>query len=425
MPSPDLLRKLGLLTSLYFSQGLPFGFFTQALPVLMRERGLSLTAIGLSSLLALPWAFKFLWAPLIDRYGTRRGWIVPLQMVSVLILIALSFAPTDVMPLLLTAVFLVNLVSATQDIATDGLAVDILVEKERGMANGLQVAGYRVGMIVGGGALLMVSASLGMRGIFLTMAAALAVATLPILLSKELPRDERLAKATKVDGDHAEGTRSPKSQAGFTEFLRRPEGTHILALLVLYKFGDALAQGMLRPFLSDLGMDLDELGAMLGTVGFASGLLGALVGGATIGRLGRKPALLLFGVMQALSIGAYALVAFLQPDSMTLLYVVSGAEHFAGGTATAALFTCMMDWSRREASATDYTIQASTVVIATGVATTLSGVIADAVGYAVHFGLSAAMGVIAVAAVVLLFPSAPQKPTQMAPETRTPTKEAP
>ena len=144
--------KLGLLGALYLSQGLPYGFFTQALPALLRTMGLSLPDIGLTSLLALPWALKFLWAPWVDRWqlpglGRRRSWILAIQMLTVLAMLGLGVVrPESQISLLMAAFLLTNLLAATQDIATDGLALDLLAPAERGLANGLQVAGYRAGI---------------------------------------------------------------------------------------------------------------------------------------------------------------------------------------------------------------------------------------------------------------------------------------
>jgi len=167
--------RLGLLMGLYFSQGLPFGFFVQSLPVLMREQNVSLESIGLTSLLAIPWALKCFWAPWIDRktsgrLGARRSWIIPLQMLSALLLFALAWAePSDSLSWILAGVFLINLLAATQDIATDALAVDILPHEERGLGNGIQVGAYRFGMILGGGVLLMWLDVLGWRWSFWLM----------------------------------------------------------------------------------------------------------------------------------------------------------------------------------------------------------------------------------------------------------------
>ncbi|MGK3960719.1 MFS transporter [Sorangium sp. So ce118] len=390
------LRRLGLLTSLYMCQGLPFGFFTQALPVLLRKQGISLEGIGLASLLALPWALKFLWAPLVDRFfsprlGRRRSWILPSQGLMILVLGLLSLrGPGEGLSWVLAAVLIVNLLSATQDIATDGLAVDMLAPGERGWANGIQVAGYRAGMIVGGGALLVLFDRLGWGLTFAFMALSIALLSVPTLLTREAggaPGSDRAASVAAIA----------------TSFWRRPHARQVLALLVVYKLGDAFAVGMLRPFLSDIGLSLSDIGWLVGTVGFVAGLLGALAGGALVLRLGRRSSLVGFAVLQAASVLGYAYVARAEPG-VPLLAALCALEHFAGGMATAALFTCMMDWTCRESAATDYTIQASTVVIATGVASAASGFSAGRLGYPLHFSLAAALAALSPVAALLLFP---------------------
>jgi MFS family permease len=387
--------KLGLLGSLYFSQGLPFGFFTQVVPVLLREKGVSLGAIGLSSLLALPWALKFLWAPAVDRYsipgmGRRRSWIVPLQLASVALLLVLALAGWTSMGVLMGASFLLNLIAATQDIATDGLAIDLLLPEERGFANGLQVAAYRVGMIASGGWLLLYyDEYLGSVGTYLLMAGMTAFATLPALAARE-PRQ------LKADG---------KPRGPHLHFLHRPGVSRLLLLIVTYKAGDALASGMFRPFLVDAGLDKEDIGRLVGIVGFASGLAGAFCGGALIHRLGRKTSLVVFGLLQAASVAGYAYLALGKP-SWTALNLLCAAEHFVGGMATVALFTCMMDWCSRRTSATDYTVQASAVVIATGIASTVAGFSAQALGYFAHFCLSAGLALAGLALVFRCFPTA-------------------
>ncbi|MGC4093875.1 MAG: MFS transporter [Polyangiaceae bacterium] len=164
-----------------------------------------------------------------------------------------------------------------------------------------------------------------------------------------------------------------------------------------YKFGDAFALSMLRPLLVDRGLSLAEIGALLGVYGFTAGLLGALLGGALVNRLGRVASLLWFGGLQALSVAGYALLAWGSLPGPAL-YGLTVLEHLAGGMATAALFTCMMDWCRAEHNASDYAVQASAVVIASAVAAAASGVSAHALGYGVHFLVSALLS-----ALVLVF----------------------
>lgn len=392
--------KLALLSSLYLSQGLPFGFFTQALPVLLRKQGLSLPAIGLAHLLALPWALKFLWAPPMDRYGSarlgrRRGYILPLQCLSAGLLLSLAL-PVDGLDtqVLLAAVLGVNLLAATQDVATDGLAVELLAPAERGWGNGVQVAAYRVGMIVGGGLMLAVFDAVGWRPTFLALGALLLAATVPIALYREPPSEP-----------------PPTQSLGLSWWLKRRGAGAWLTLLVVYKAGEALATGMLRTFLVDSGLTLTDIGWMLGGVGFTAGLVGALLGGGLVARLGRRRALLLFGVIQAGAVLLYAVVAR-GAATLPLLTAVCAVEHVASGMATAAVFTAMMDACRPDHAATDYTVQASLVVLATGGAAAVSGFSASALGYSAHFALSAALCVAGTLYAALTF----HPPRTLAPE---------
>jgi MFS family permease len=392
-------RKLVLLGSLYLAQGLPYGFFTQALPVLLRNEGLALPLIGLAHLLMLPWALKFLWAPLVDRVdapkrGRRRVVIVPLQIGCAIVLAGLALAApgflgrTPVWALAI-GVLLVNLCSATQDIATDGLAVETLAPNERGLGNGLQVGAYRVGMIIGGGAMLWVFGRAGWTVAFLAMAGTLLVATLPILAHRE-PATPR--------------TETPPGRL-LRDVIAQPGFTAWLVILVTYKTGEWFAKGMINAWLTDAGQTIDQLGVMLGGVGFTAGLAGALLGGALTVEMGRRRALIVFGILQALAIASVALGVI--APSVPMFYAVMIAEHLTSGMATAALFTAMMDFSRKSSAGTDYTVQASIVVIATGIATLLSGFSAHGLGYAGHFILSAVMSAIGTIAVVLYRPRSP------------------
>lgn len=378
-------RKLLLLLGLYFSQGLPYGFFTQALPTRLRQDGLSLQGVGLASLLAMPWAAKFLWAPLVDRWagsplGPRRGWILPLQLGAALLLAGLAaMNPRDHLGWLFAAVVATNLLAATQDIAADALAVDLLTVRERGLGNGVQVAGYRAGMIIGGGALLMAFDVLGWSGTFLAMAALVAAASVPIALYQEPHRPQTASE--NVSYVHA-----------LLAFLRRPGNRPWLATLLLFKAGEAAETAMLRPFLVDRGLGLADIGWLLGTVGFSAGLVGALLGGWLAGALGRRRALVLCGLAQALGLSVWIAPAFGHFGGGDLAWLVA-TEHITSGMATAALFTAMMDRSHSASAASDYTLQASVVVIGTGAAAALSGFGANALGYGGLFAICAVVAV--------------------------------
>ncbi|MEB3197994.1 MAG: MFS transporter [Candidatus Sericytochromatia bacterium] len=377
--------KLGLLTSLYFSQGLPFGFFSQALPVILRQREVDLAAIGLSHLLALPWALKFLWAPAMDRLTSRRRpilWLQGLTAVTALVLAMLD--PSHGLAILIGAVLISNLLAATQDVATDGLAIALLTPQERGLGNGIQVAGYRLGMIVGGGLLLMVADTIGWRGLFWSMGALLLLATIPVWRLHEPPRTPP--------------QQSPGIWQPIRDWLRQPGIAGWLGLLVAAKAGDAFASGMVRPMLVDAGLSLADIGRLIGTAGFLAGLLGALLGGWLAGRLGRARALLLSTALQTLGVLGYAAVA-LQP-TQAAIWSACLFEHVVGGMVTAALFTAMMDTCRRGHEGSDYTLQASLVVAVTGLAAALSGYSASGLGYPGHFALATALSALGVGYVI-------------------------
>lgn len=382
--SPGAPRRLLLLGSLYLSQGLPFGFFTQALPVLLRQEGLSLPAIGAASVLALPWMLKFLWAPLVDAapagalgLGRRRAWLIPLQALTALTMALLAGVdPTEALLLVALGTFVANLLAATQDVATDGLAVELLEPEERGLGNGLQVAAYRLGMILGGGLLLVVFDRLGWTPTFLAMSALLVAASVPVLLHRE--RTPPALPSAPARPLHE-----------LLLAIRRPGMTRWLGLLVAFKVGEALAGGMLRPFLVDQGLGLEEVGALLGLVGFTAGGAGALTGGLLVRRLGLARAVLAFGLLQSLAVALWALPA-LGVGGGALLVPASALEHFASGLATVSAFTAMMEACRREEgkSGTDYTLQASAFVAATMIGTVSSGFVAERLGYAGHFALA-------------------------------------
>lgn len=382
--------KLTLLGSLYLAQGLPYGFFTQALPVLMRESGASLKAISVTSLLFLPWALKFLWAPLVDHVGTRKQWIVPLQLSAAAGAAGLALAdPGGGFALIFAAVLLFNLLAAMQDVATDGLAVTLLSPPERGLANGLQVGAYRLGMILGGGLLLYVFAKAGWATMYGAMALILLLTCLPVLWLRAAPSS---ASAER---------QSPRSLLlGWTRRLALPGMPAFLLLICFYKFGDSMASSLVGPFMKDSGMTKEDIAIVKGTIGSVMGLAGAAAGGWLAFRLGRRTALIACGVLQTLSLGLYWLCAT-GVGGRELLYAASTAEHLLGGMATVALFTLMMDASAPEHAGTDYTLLACAIVVATGLASFGGAVIADAVGYAPMFAASLVLSGAGCAALVM------------------------
>jgi MFS transporter, PAT family, beta-lactamase induction signal transducer AmpG len=385
-------QKIVLLSSLYFAQGLPYGFFTQALPFIMRVEGMDLSVIGVvTSALALPWALKMLWAPLVDRYqgsplGARRGFIIPLQLSSVLLVagMALFNGASNAVTLLAAAVALTNVLAASQDIATDALAVKLLrAKEERGLGNGIQVAGYRMGMVVGSGFLVASFQLFGWAATFAIMAGLLLLSSIPVMLLREPPND-----------DDGQRTSSPTPWHSMVAYLRAPGVWMWLLLLMLYKIGDGMGSPMVRLMMQDAGASMAQIGLWTGSVGSAVALAGALVGGWYAGQH-RVRALAVAGFAHALLMVGYA--TGMHEWTWALLVL----EHFTGSMATVALFTVMMDATHTQQAGVQYTVQASVVVWASGIGAALSGVSADALGYTWHFIVAGALCVLGTWAMVV------------------------
>jgi PAT family beta-lactamase induction signal transducer AmpG len=398
---PALSSRLGLLLTLYICQGLPTGVFSQALPAILRRYDVPLTVIGMSGLLALPWALKFLWAPAVEahfsaRYGQRRSWILPMQLLGIgtLILIACfdpyRLATTEGVTQFFILMFMVNLFAATQDIATDGLAVRLLGFHERGLGNGVQVAGYRLGLVIGGGLLLYLIGTWDWRWSFLALAGLMLVLTFPVWRFRE----PEAVVATKRH-----------SYVGiFTSFFARPGLKGWLVVLITYKAGETLGTAMVKPMLIDMGLDLKQIGLMVSMVGSVATLAGALLGGWLTTIIGRYRAIIGFGALQGIGVAAYAWLSWHhaagESVSMTAIYSINALEHFASGMAMAALLTAVMDLSRPQHAGADFTVQVSTLAAWSGSFHLGAGFVAEALGYTGYFLVSAAL------ALLLLWPAA-------------------
>ncbi len=377
--SAERWRRFGILSALYFAQGVPFGLFSQAVPSILRQGNVSLQVIGLTSLLAAPWALKFLWSPWLDRAPfwapghRRRGWLIPIQSLVVLALVILAFVdPWKTPEALMAMVLVVNFLNASQDIPTDGLAVDILPAEERGRGNGIQVGGYRLGMLVGGAATLWVIDAFGWQTGLLATAFVAALCVVPIIFMKE---PESLGIERKIGLGAGLGS--------MWKFLSNRAVLRFIGLIAAFKLGDALANGMIKPMLIDLGLSLGDIGRISGGIGFSAALAGTVAGAFLADRLTRNRALMVTAIFQA--IGALIYVGVLGGEvNLTFIAIAIGVENFLGSVATVVLFACMMDWSDSDNSGMNYTVLASAVVAVQGVGSILSGFSASGLGYTMH-----------------------------------------
>ncbi len=386
-----------LLTALYFAQGLPYGFFSQAVPVILREEGYSLTQISVYGLLFAPWGLKFLWAPYIDRYGTRRRWLLAMQLTSATVALVLACIDlSGTLVWLLVGIAVINLASATQDIATDGLAVQTLGPRQRGLGNGIQVGAYRVGMIVGGGGLLWLFSLAGWRSLFVAMSILLVALTVPVWFLARTPAD--------TTPSSTERTYVPRPSpslllTGWLDRLRRPGVVVFILVVGAYKFGNSMGSALVGPFMSDIGLSLGQIALVEGALSSAGALAGAALGGWLAFRYGRRQALLFGGVTQTLSLALYLVVAS-GVGGFWLVASASLAEHILGGAATVAVFTLMMDACGKGYEGSDYTLFACAVVGVQGAAGFAAGVVGDLFGFPTLFATALVLSGIGVVVMI-------------------------
>lgn len=362
--------RLTLLSILYFCQGLPGGFLAVALPVVLRERGLSMGQIGFVGLLSLPWVLKVLWAPLVDRWwspriGRRRTWMVPAMLGMLACTLALSGLDPGGDLVAIGAVFLLlNLFAATQDVAVDGYAVDLLHGRDLGPANAAQVGGFKLGNIVGGGVLLALIATIGWGGDFLIMGACIGVALVLVLVVPEpaaAPRDDVT-------------TWSITSRA-FSAVFRVPA---FAAFLVAAKFGETFGGTPVKPTLVDLGYSAPLIGSIDGIVGGLSTVLGALAGGLLARRSGWRLAFATMSIAQGVALA----VLGLHLGDPTVVGVASriALENFAGGGVAVAVFVLAMSRCSPQSAAAEFTAMQVVYMAGAALAAPIAGLSADAIG---------------------------------------------
>ena len=382
--------KLTWVALLYFSEGLPFGLLFDAFPVYYRMHGVGLTEIGLLSLVGLPWTLKFLWAPLVDVWGSRRSWIVACQGLLAIDLCLLLFfdsaATGSVGSVLWVGLIVLAVLSATQDIAIDAYTIELLDQSEMGPANGVRVSTYRVALIIAGGVFVGAAGLIGWQAAFLTAAVLLAVLA---CVSTQIP----LVASLSQDPKDSKGPQSSQSwpvafKNGFfnplQNFWQRPGVVQVLLFVLFFKLGDMALGPMVRPFWVDREFSPLQIGAIPGTVGVVSTILGALLGGRLTKRWGLFRALWVLGTVQAGSNLFYAATAAL-PRSELLMYVASCVESFCGGLGTAPFLAFLMSVCDKRQAATQYALLSALFGLGRSLSGAFSGWLTQSVGYATYF----------------------------------------
>jgi|AntRauTorcE11898_2_1112593.scaffolds.fasta_scaffold00446_10 MFS family permease len=392
------LKKYSTLLSLYVAQSIPMSFFSTVVPVIMRQEAYSLEAIGYIQLVKLPWIFKFLWAPFIDKRchsrSDYRRWIIFSELFYAIVIFAISFFDlgTDFTTIIIMMV-IAFIASATQDIATDAFAILSLKVDERGVGNSMQSSGSFLGTLMGSGVLLVIYHFLGWQMLLIALALFVTLAILPVyrFRSKQLKKKEQVVRKTK--------TVSLRDVGSF--FRQKGIGKQVMLLVVFYS-GIIGILTMIKPFLVDVNFTVVEIGLMSGVYGTGVGVIMALLVGHLIRRVGRKHILTIVSFMM-LTASTFFYVISLGHPSVWVLFAGIAMVWGAYGAASVIIYTIAMDIVRKGREGTDFTIQIVITHLSSLIVAVSSGKIADMIGYSGLFALEAALCAIVVIAAFFLY----------------------
>ncbi len=399
-PRPGRMRLFAVLAGLYVAQAIPSYLFAAAIPPIMREQGVSRTAIGCVSILFLPLVLKFLWAPWVDRIrpvarAHRASWVIITQSGIILSILALLWVDVRDVRAVLAIGMVASLLLSTQDIATDGYAAKYLPEEDRAVGNAIQGGSVALGVVVGGTLGLVLYHHLGWTWMLLTIAA---VSTLPLVAAFMMREDDGPAGAT------------PAPRPSIMAFLRRPEARQILWIALVYRASEGFVKAMEGPYLVDAGVPLNQIGYLSGLSAATAGLAGSAIAAWVIRTRGLSFVLSLLGGMRTLCFLLFALHAFGVVTGKEALFGAAGFQTLIRYMEIVALYSLFMAVSSSEQPGTDFTILACAQLIVYLAGSLMSGRIADWLGYGWLFAMSTALSAVAVIATLHLLRNAAARP---------------
>ena len=346
-------RRMLICIGTGFSSGLPLYVIYTLLPAWLRSEGVSLKEIGLFSLIGIPYAWKFFWAPALDRYsmpflGHRRGWLLLFQLCLLASIAGFGFfSPTMSIGLIAYLALAVAFFSASQDVVLDAYRRELLSDQELGLGNSIHVNAYRVSGLIPGSLALILADHMPWREVYFIVAVFMLVGIIMTLLISEAksgpPRSMTLQEAIITP---------------FQEFFQRnglKPALTILAFMFLYKLGDSMATALSTPFYQDLGFSLSEIGIIAKNAALWPAILGGLAGGILMLKWGINRALWLFGFVQIISILGFALLSIVGPDKLLLALVIA-FEYLGVGLGTAAFVAFIARSTHKDHIATQFAL---------------------------------------------------------------------
>jgi len=391
-------RRMLVALLMGFSGGLPLLLTLGVLQAWMKEGGVDLTWIGMITLVQIPYTWKFLWAPFLDRFippflGRRRGWLLMSQIALMASIVGLGYSdPVKNTWMMIVAAVLVAFFSATQDIVIDAYRREDLPDEELGLGSSMYVYGYRLGMLLASGGGMILADFISFSQVYFIMALCLLPGVLTTLLT---PEPKAIAGAPQT---MKEAVVNP-----MVDYFSRTGALWILAFILLYKIGDTMASAITTPFYLELGFSKTEIGTVVKLFGTAATMTGAFLGGLTLLKLGINRGLWIFGVLQALSTAGFAILARIGYN-ISMLSGVIAFENLSSGMGTAAFVAFMASITNKKFTATQYALLTSLMGLPRALGSSVTGFMAKNIGWESFFILCT---LIAIPGMLLLLKFAP------------------
>jgi len=382
-------RNTLILLLLGFASGLPLALTSGTLQAWMTVENVDLKTIGIFSLVGQAYVFKFLWSPMMDRYtpsffGRRRGWLILTQLLLVASIFAMGYLdPSKELFWLAALAVLIAFASASQDIVFDAYKTDLLPAAERGSGAAVSVLGYRLAMLVSGGlALWIADRYLGWQHMYWLMAGLMLIGVVATIMAPEPDVSEPAPRTIEI-----------AVVAPLKDFFSRNNAWLILLLIVMYKMGDAFAGSLSTTFLiRGVGFDAGEVGLVNKTLGLLATIFGALYGGMVMQRLSLFRALMIFGILQAVSNAGYWILAVTDKH----IYSMGAAiffENLCGGMGTAAFVALLMTLCNKSFSATQFALLSALSAVGRVYVGPIAGWFVEAHGWPLFYLFSIAAAV--------------------------------
>ena len=372
-------RRMLVAFLMGFSGGLPLLLTLGVLQAWMKEGEVDLTWIGMITLVQIPYTWKFLWAPFLDRFippflGRRRGWLLMSQIALMASIAGLGYSdPVENTRLMIVAAVLVAFFSATQDIVIDAYRREDLPDEELGLGSSMYVYGYRLGMLLASGGGMILADFIPFSQVYFIMALCLLPGLITTLLTPEpkvsvgIPRTMREAVVNPL-----------------VDYFSRSGAIWILVFILLYKIGDTMASAITTPFYLEIGFSKTEIGTVVKFFGTAATLAGAALGGLLLLQLGINRGLWIFGVLQALSTAGFAVLARIGYN-ISMLSGVIAFENLSSGMGTAAFVAFMASITNKKFTATQYALLTSLMGLPRALASSVTGFMAKNIGWEQFF----------------------------------------